>query len=108
MGVEGLLCAWVPPEAWRHTTGEVAVGSVSELVLWGPTQGARPLGRGVARTPTQGLGCPSRRTSGIVERLSQRTALSAESWLESGVSRSSTQQLERVGYLGRILSRPRK
>lgn len=33
------------------TTGEIAVGWVSELVLWGPRQGARALGRGVVRNP---------------------------------------------------------
>lgn len=53
------------------TTGEIAVGSVSELVFWGPTQGARALGRGVVRNRNPGA-CPS-----LIPRLSQRTALIA-------------------------------
>lgn len=45
------------------TTGAITVGSVSELVLWGPTKEPSLL-RGVwSRTPTRGLGCPSRGTS---------------------------------------------
>lgn len=33
------------------TTGEVPFGTVSELVLWGPRQAARALGKGVAQNP---------------------------------------------------------
>ncbi|VCW78069.1 unnamed protein product [Gulo gulo] len=56
------------------TTREIPVGSVSELVLWGPRQAARALGKGVAGIPTQELGRPSRGTAGLLRRLSEGAA----------------------------------
>lgn len=73
------------------TRGEITVCSMSELVLWGPTQEPQEPGllRGAwSGTPTRRLGRPSRRTARLLQRLSQRTGLTAESWLEARGSRS--------------------
>ena len=73
------------------TTGKIAVGSVSELVLWGPTQ-EPGLSRGAwSGTPTAGLGRPFHGTARLLQRFNQRTALIA--WLESRGSGSCTQQI---------------
>lgn len=75
------------------TTGEIAVGSVSELVFWGPTQGARALGRGVVRNRNPGA-WPS-----LIPRLSQRTALIAESWLDAAWRPQELRSSARVGWI---------
>lgn len=71
--------------------GEITVGWVSELVLWGPVQEPQEPGllRGAwSGVPTRALGGSFLRTARLLQRLSQRTVFTAESWLEASGSQS--------------------